>query len=190
MARVKGTISQEILYKLLSLGNFSLAIKGSYGDWNEVFRRLHILSAKQRTVRDAFYYLKRKGMIIGEAHNHQLYIKLTPEGEKQAGKFQINKLEIRRPKKWDKKWRLVIFDIPENRRVKREAFRGKLKELGFYPLQKSVWVFPYPCEKEIKLLREFFNLDSKQLMVFEAEKLEEDRFLKEIFELDKKPEES
>ena len=51
--------------------------------------------------------------------------------------------------KWDKKWRIVIFDIPEELHKNRNQLRGKLKNLGFYMLQKSVFVIPYPCEKEL-----------------------------------------
>jgi DNA-binding transcriptional regulator PaaX len=182
--RVKGTISQEILYALSSLGNFSLPMRRSHGLWDELNRQMKIISAEERTVKDAFYYLKKKGLIAGELRDGQLYIRLTPEGEKEAGRYQINRLKIRAQKQWDKKWRLLIFDIPEARRVKREALRGKLKELGFYPLQKSVWVIPFPCEREVKLLREFFNLKPKEIRVFETAKLEEDQFLKDIFKLE------
>ncbi len=184
MPRVKGSASLEILYKLASLCNFSVAMRksGSYG-WNEVLRRLEIMDAKERTVKDAFYYLKKKKLIAGEVVDNQLYIRLTPAGEKEAGKYQINKLKIKRQKNWDKKWRLIIFDIPEDRRIKREAFRGKLKEFNFYRLQKSVWVYPYPCEAEIKLLREFFNLQPRHLRIFEVFQLEEDRFLRDFYKL-------
>lgn len=122
-------------------------------------------------------------MIKVEKINKQIYISLTEKGEKEAGKFQINKLKIKSPKKWDKKWRIIIFDIPEVTRIKRDAFRGKLKEFGFYQLQKSVWVYPYPCRKEIDLLREFFNLIPKNLRLLEVKKIEEDKFLRKIFQI-------
>lgn len=51
--------------------------------------------------------------------------------------------------KWDKKWRVVIFDVPQEMHSKRNRLRLKLKALGFYMIQKSVFVFPYPCEKEL-----------------------------------------
>src|SRR3990167_2211250 len=60
--------------------------------------------------------------------------------------------------KWDKKWRVVIFDIPEKSRMARDALRRKLKELEFRELQKSVFVHPYECKKEIDFIIEFFNL--------------------------------
>ncbi len=51
--------------------------------------------------------------------------------------------------KWDKKWRVIIFDIPQELHNKRNIFRQRLKSLGFYMIQKSVFVFPYPCEDEL-----------------------------------------
>lgn len=53
---------------------------------------------------------------------------------------------------------MVLFDIPEKIRKGRDALRDKLKDLGFYELQKSVWVHPYPCEDEINFITEVFDL--------------------------------
>ena len=81
---------------------------------------------------------------------------LTKEGEKKALKFKLDKMEIKKPAKWDGEWRIVIFDIPERFKKAREALRMKLKELGFRELQKSVLVFPYECEDEINFIMEVF----------------------------------
>ena len=53
---------------------------------------------------------------------------------------------------WDKKWRIVIWDIPEKRRITRDVLRYKLKLLGFQRLQKSVWASKKDCTK---ILRNF-----------------------------------
>lgn len=37
-------------------------------------------------------------------------------------------------------WLMVIFDIAEHQRLSRAKLRRYLKELGYKPLQKSVWV--------------------------------------------------
>ena len=137
----------------------------------------------RRRVSSTFYNLKRQGLINITEKNHQIYISLTEKGRKKAGMFQIDSLEIKRPKKWDKKWRIVIFDIAQLKKTHREAFRGKLKELGFYPLQKSVWIHPFDCRAEIELLRDFFGLSEKEIRLLVAEDIENDRNLKEIFKL-------
>jgi DNA-binding transcriptional regulator PaaX len=101
-----------------------------------------------------------------------------------VGMFQIDSLKIDKPKKWDNKWRLVIFDIAQLHSIKRNAFRGKLKELGFRPLQKSVWINPYKCSDEIELLRDFFGLDKKDVRLITAENIEDDNYFKKIFNLE------
>lgn len=53
---------------------------------------------------------------------------------------------------WDGKWRIVIWDIPEKRRIARDLLRHKLKWLGFNQLQKSIWVTKKNCTP---LLRDF-----------------------------------
>lgn len=183
MARVKGTVSQEILRSLLKGGAFVLAAQ-SPRFWMKAYAgKFHSLGFRDQEVRDAFAYLRRKNLLYTEKRGKQVYIRLTQEGEQEAGKFQINKLVIPRQRKWDKRWRLIVFDIPEKLKIKREAFRGKLKELGFLQLQKSIWVYPYPCEKQVKLLREFFTLTPEHLRVLEVEKIEEDSLLRKFFKL-------
>jgi phenylacetic acid degradation operon negative regulatory protein len=90
---------------------------------------------------------------------------------------------LKNPKKWDGKWRVVVFDIPIASRIIRDAFRRKLKEFGFYAFQQSIWIYPYHCEEEVKLLREFFGLNKKQIQVLEVNKLEDDNFLRRYFNL-------
>lgn len=131
----------------------------------------------------AFYRLQKEGCIEIRKRNHQIYISLTEKGRKKAGRLQIDALKIKKPKKWDGKWRLVIFDIAQIKKFYREAFRGKLKELGFYPLQKSVWVYPFDCQAEIELLKDFFGLSENELKLIVAENIGDDKKLKEFFKL-------
>ncbi len=74
-------------------------------------------------------------------------------GFTKKGRGWVKEARIRyfslKKKNWDKKWRVIIFDIPEELHRKRNIFRKKLKNLDFYPLQKSVFIMPYPCEEEL-----------------------------------------
>ncbi|MBI1971456.1 MAG: hypothetical protein HYS52_01235 [Candidatus Wildermuthbacteria bacterium] len=132
---------------------------------------------------NTFSRLRREGFISIERKNRQLYIFLTPEGKRKAGMFQINDLKIKKPRKWDAKWRLLMFDIEERKRIFREALRGKLKELGFLPFQKSVWIHPFDCNPEIELLQEFFGLSKREMQLVVAEHIGEDGAWKEVFKL-------
>lgn len=136
---------------------------------------------EEKKLYNAFYYLKRNGLIDFEYRGKQLYISLTPEGKKKVGRYQIDDLEIKKPSKWDKKWRVLIFDIEDKYKMKREALRGKLKELGLYQLQKSVWVCPYDFYREIFILRSFFGLEKKEMKIIVASEIEDDREAKIFF---------
>src|SRR3989344_34478 len=135
----------------------------------------------QRKTTNSFYYLKKRGLLEMKRDGHDIHIALTKEGRKLAGKYQIDDLAIARPKKWDKKWRLIIFDIPATSNIIRDVFRGKLKEFGFCQLQKSIWVYPFECREEVKLLREFLGADTKQIQVLEVSRMEDERYLRKIF---------
>jgi len=81
---------------------------------------------------------------------------LTKEGKKLALTFNLEEMKLRKGV-WDKKWRIVIFDIPEKLRKIRDSLRYQLKRLEFYEFQKSVFVHPYPCAKEIEYIMEFYQ---------------------------------
>ncbi len=179
----KSEIIKDILYWLMISGAIYVAASSPYFVLNlqRNFRRWQ--RYKNKKISDAFYRLRKEGCLIMEKKNHQIYISLTEKGKKKAGWLQIDSLKIKRPKKWDGKWRLVIFDISQIKKLYREAFRGKLKELGFYPLQKSVWIYPFDCRAEIELLKEFFGLSDKELRLIVTEDIGEDNKLQQLFKL-------
>lgn len=150
------------------------------------YRRGKKYSEKQ--YRNAFYSLKRRGLVkIIKEGDDKIRIELTNDGKKRIKEFSIDSVSISIPKNWDKKWRIVMFDIPSRFRKNiynkaREALRGKLKELGFFQLQKSVWVFPYPCEDEILFISNIFEVE-RYVEIITAEKILHDNKLKYFFNL-------
>lgn len=180
-----GEIVKDILLWLAVGGMVAIAATSPYFSVNLV-KSLHKgKQYKRKSLYDTFSRLRREGYLEIKHSNNQMYVYLTKEGEKKAGRLQVNSLEIKKPKKWDGIWRVVIFDISQLRRITREAFRGRIRELGFYPLQKSVWVHPYECEYEIRVLQEFFGLSTKELQLIKANEIWDDHILKKTFKLEK-----
>ncbi len=113
----------------------------------------------ERALRAAIRRLYQSKLIdYKEKNDGTISMTLTNNGKKRAIQYNLDSMEIKRPKQWDYLWRLVIFDIPEEERQGRNALSAKLKELGFYPLQKSVFIHPYECKNEIDFIVELFNL--------------------------------
>lgn len=183
-------ILRTVLRAILFTGMFAVAASSPYFI-RRVFpillkhaaHKLKTRKGGEKKFYNAFYYLKKKGMVETSYKGKQLYISLTEKGKELAQKYQIDDLKIKRPDKWDKKWRILIFDVPHEDRLKREALRGKLKELGFYKLQKSVWVYPYEFKDEVEILRNFFGFDSEEMKIIVASEIENDRSLKSFFRL-------
>lgn len=76
----------------------------------------------------------------------EIYIRLTSAGNKKIVRdFPFLAFQNKR---WDRKWRVVIFDIEETSKQVRERFRRKLKELGFGMLQESVFISPYDIARD------------------------------------------
>ena len=186
---MKRDISRQILKYLLLVGIISIASTSPYFFprlFKVIWKSFEYNPPQRKKYLDAFNYLKRKGFINVERDGYDVVVILTEKGKKKAGKYQIDDLKIEKPKKWDRHWRIVVFDIPNSQRIKRDVFRRKLKELGFYSIQKSVWLHAFSCEKEVELLKSFLGLDNKQIQVILADSLENkylNKQLKKIYKI-------
>lgn len=90
---------------------------------------------KKSTLAQALKRLREKGLINEDRMDtNKVVFKLTEVGKDILGLDEFNE------KTWDGKWRIVIFDIPEQKRLIRDLFRRNLKKWGFKHLQKSVWI--------------------------------------------------
>jgi DNA-binding transcriptional regulator PaaX len=107
---------------------------------------------------------------------------LTDKGKRKVVSFNIDNMKIKKPKIWDKKWRIVLFDIPEKHKPAREVLRETLKRLGFYKYQESVLIHPYPCQDEIDYIIEYFDIRPYVRMIT-ASTLDNEIHLRKIFGL-------
>ena len=112
----------------------------------------------RKRIYDAIKRLNKKRLIELVEKGSDTYIKITAKGKDLSKRFNYDDLELLKHKKWDKKWRLVIFDIPEKNKKERNALSEKLKDMGLYPLQESVFIYPHDCQNEIDFICEFLSI--------------------------------
>jgi DNA-binding transcriptional regulator PaaX len=115
---------------------------------------------------------------------HNGFLRLTEKGTAALRSFELADYKIDKPKKWDGRWRMLVFDIAEKRRNVRTNIRRTLVHIGFIKLQQSVWVYPYDCEDLITLLKANFKI-GKDLLYVIVDSIENDKHLREIFKLPK-----
>lgn len=180
----KSDITKDVLSWLLIAGAVVVisAVSPSFIA-NILLKYRKLKKYPKKRVASTFSYLRKRGLLNIEKKDHQIYISLTNEGRKKAGMFQINSLGIHRPNTWDGKWRFLLFDIKEKRRPYREALRGMLKQLRFYPFQKSVWVHAFDCKAEVELLKDFFGLSEDELRFIISQDIGNENKLKRFFQL-------
>lgn len=109
----------------------------------------------QKKVERVLKNLEKKKIISLERSGGEVQVHVKNQYHHSIVKYSIQSLlDFRRKhKKWRGKWILVIFDVPEKERNKRDYLRRFLVDLGFYSYQKSVYIFPYECEHEITLIK-------------------------------------
>jgi CRISPR-associated endonuclease Cas2 len=130
-------------------------------------------------VRNSLQRMINAGLIERKTMNGRLTFSITAKGTQYLYR---NILEPKKPLKWDGKWRIVIFDIPQSRRTLRNKLRASLIEIGFLKLQASVWIYPYDCEDLMTLLKTEFRV-GKDVLYIIADKLERDSSLRKEFGL-------
>lgn len=153
----------KVLFALVAVGGaltFAAAAPGLVG----VLGKSYFAQKRDRRERydklwQSFYRLKKERAIeyVGEKDGKPVYA-FTENGKTKLHKFLLDTLKIATPSKWDGKWRIVLFDIPEKIKSRRRAIQQKFAELGLYPMQKSAWVHPFPCEAEVEFLKDVYGV--------------------------------
>ena len=126
---------------------------------------------------DSLAYMKRRGYVALRP-----FLKPTIEGRRLLTAAALLEVKLPRPKHWDHRWRIIVFDIPTEKNNHRLAFQDRIKTLGFKMIQKSVWAYPYECGKEIDELRTFYGVRNYVTYVIATE-IEDDGELRRRFDL-------
>ena len=122
--------------------------------------------------------MTKKGLI---KFNGKFY-EITPLGQSRMRLWQFANFKLQKPRRWDKKWRVIIFDIPEKKKKIRDDLTSLFRQAGVRRLQNSVWIYPYDCEDIITLLKTDFGI-GKNLLYMIVDELESDKYLREEFNL-------
>ena len=141
--------------------------------------RNRILFGSQGSYRSTVYKLHKRGWIKIVDKNAQKFIRLTKAGQLEV---LLAKARLPTPEKWDGKWRMVVFDIPEEAKGKRNLLRGLLKKNNFYQLQASVYINPYPLHREAVQYLQQSGLIS-YIRIIKVEEMDNDKDLRKRFKL-------
>ncbi|MFA5997339.1 MAG: hypothetical protein WC791_02495 [Candidatus Paceibacterota bacterium] len=126
--------------------------------------------------------LENSGLIKRKTTDGEEYYSLTLLGSKRAKRYKLDSMKIEPQKKWDGMWRLVMFDVPEKKMMARRGINLILKKLGCVQYQKSVFITPFPCEKEIDFVGECFEA-REYLRVITARDVEGVEVIKKVYKL-------
>lgn len=135
----KATLTDRVLSVLLEIGEI---LPRPFETPYSYIKRAGGVSKKKyrRTVHD----LEKRGILEISRKHGDTFIRLTQKGELQA---LLKFARLDNVKAWDGKWRLIIFDIPEQARDKRNQLRALLKKEGFVKLQASVFISARPLNR-------------------------------------------
>lgn len=145
------------------------------------FRKVEI--PKKKIIR-VLKTLEKKEIIYIEEKGDEVFVRLRNKGNNSVLRYSLKAILDfkKKEKKWKGKWFLVLFDVPEEQRNKRNYLRKFLKDIGFYQYQQSVYLFPYECEKEISLVKKIVE-GGKYMSYLIAEKIENEDKAKNYFSL-------
>ncbi len=127
--------------------------------------------------------LAQRGLVRFIQVGEKKHIEITDAGRRFFA-LQATKLDARtrRPRRWDRRYRMVIFDIPEERKADRQRLRRLMRELGFLRLQDSVWIIPHECEDLVTLIKANLRIGKDVLYVI-VESVENDGWIRKHFNL-------
>ncbi|MEK7614586.1 MAG: hypothetical protein AAB428_02885 [Patescibacteria group bacterium] len=182
-AKGGGAIQKKIM--LLLLSGLALGLTRSP---NKYFRILKLARREwreidRRSLNQAIKSLYESRLVKTKSNKDGTFtLILSDMGKTVALTYDIDSMTISKPQHWDGNWRIVLFDIPERLKKIRDSVRHHLKNLKFFEFQKSVFVHPFPCEKEIEYIVEFYNI-RKHVRFITAHNIDNELHLKKNFGL-------
>ncbi len=126
--------------------------------------------------------LKNSGLIEQMSSPQNEYARLTKEGKKKLHSLKLDSDTTLVNTTWDGFWRIILLDLPENRKSERESLRYLLKKAGFVCLKNSAWISPFPFEHLFTNIKKDLGLTT-EMMILVTQLVDEEtkKFLFETF---------
>jgi CRISPR-associated endonuclease Cas2 len=137
---------------------------------------------KRRNLNRDIKRLQNRGLIRSHKSQQGDRLTLTAKGRSEILFLASESITIQKPAEWDRKWRIVIYDIFTDKKFIRNRFQKILGSSGFFRLQRSVYLHPFPCEEKIDLLRRYLGINGEVRLIL-AEDIEDDQELRDFFNL-------
>ncbi len=174
----RGEIARVILKSLLIGGAVVLVLSSPYA----AQMITNYFMGDRRKFMRGIDNLKKTKYVKAYYKDGKEVIEITEKGKKRSLQYDFEDIKINIPKRWDGIWRIVTYDIQEKKKKSRDRFLIRLKELGFYPYQKSMFIFPFPCKDEIDFMKEHLFLRNEIIYV-EASYIDNEERMKEKFKI-------
>lgn len=156
----KGKIVHEIL-RLLVRGDVEVAdysTMGIFASFAPKLEEVGIGRRRKNNVRVALDRLRRQRCVEYTNRRDKNVLRLTDLGMRRLEQYKLEELKGPSEAGWDGKWRIVLFEIPEARKVARDAINRKLKQLGCFQLQRSTFIHFRPIYEEVVFIADYFGL--------------------------------
>lgn len=172
-------IEQTVLHVVLVAGTLSIAllVPNALGALYKTGilpsprRKDSVYAARERLIKKKYLIRSRDG-----------FLTVTPSGRRALALAEARGLRLDARKRWDKRWRMLIFDIPEAKKKARRSVVSSLRTAGFERVQDSVWAYPYDCEEFVSLLKAELHI-GRELLYLVVDSFEGDRWLRQKFSL-------
>ncbi|MEK7460661.1 MAG: hypothetical protein AAB647_00410 [Patescibacteria group bacterium] len=137
--------------------------------------------AEMSHLQQILWRLERQGAIRRTGRGQSATIYVTEIGKRQIRRLLTELKQAPRQQVWDGKWRIISFDVSESHRTGRQLLQRKLRQLGCYPLQRSVYIYPFEIKDLIEEIRMAYDLRT-DLVYLIAESIDNPHLIQSFFE--------
>ena len=156
---IKSKIRRNILITLALGAGGALVTMSPVGAVYFLVQGSIILALQGKAYKREIKKLEKTGYVALTKTPKGVVARLLEKSAKRLRRILIEDIVLpKQPHRWDGKWRLYFFDIPEKHRAARDYLRRKLKDLGMFNVQRSVFVYPYDCRQELDLISDYYQV--------------------------------